>query len=298
MHLQESARDKHVYDASKAIKKEERADSPNLVIKQEPLSDVIVDTALKSLFRTVTENGREVFELLDSDEEMELADLSEDRGMSSDTMVASGDFDVLKMDLDDDLDDSDEPHLFQNSGYTSSDSSSDSGIDCDTFSEPSSNWLDDGILSTVKQGPIKITRQCTVDAVEYISDLPTYWPVPRNKRAYVVDLSDPKFDVYDKNGRLMTVDALIKNAVSAHYVHSSLHVVFKYILRNRTRGRVALATAPGILVLKFLHQFLDSTMAKKSFVEGAVSHAPAIQPASTSTLLWLIKKDLNLTRGR
>ena len=96
----------------------------------------------------------------------------------------------------------------------------------------------------------------------------------------------------------MTVDALIKNAVSAHYVHSSLHVVFKYILRNRTRGRVALATAPGILVLKFLHQFLDSTMAKKSFVEGAVSHAPAIQPASTSTLLWLIKKDLNLTRGR
>ena len=84
MHLQESARDKHVYDASKAIKKEERADSPNLVIKQEPLSDVIVDTALKSLFRTVTENGREVFELLDSDEEMELADLSEDRGMSSD----------------------------------------------------------------------------------------------------------------------------------------------------------------------------------------------------------------------
>jgi CRISPR/Cas system CMR-associated protein Cmr3 (group 5 of RAMP superfamily) len=34
-HLQENARDKHVTDASKAIKKE-RADSPNLVIKQEP----------------------------------------------------------------------------------------------------------------------------------------------------------------------------------------------------------------------------------------------------------------------
>jgi len=62
-----------------------------------------------------------------------------------------------------------------------------------------------------------------VDAVEYISDLPSYWPVPRNtKRAYVVDLSDPKYNVYDKNGRLMTVDALIKNAVSrgAYFLYS------------------------------------------------------------------------------
>ena len=65
------------------------------------MSEVIVNTAVKSLFRTVTENGQEVFELLDSDDEMELA---EDKGMSSDTMV--GDFD-LKMDSDD-SDDSDD----------------------------------------------------------------------------------------------------------------------------------------------------------------------------------------------
>ena len=96
---------------------------------------------------------------------------------------------------------------------------SDSGRDCDN-SEAPSDWLDDNISSTVKQGPIKITRQCTADATEYISELPSYWPVPPNPRAYVVDLSDPKFDVYDKNGRLMTVDALIKNAVSSHLLHS------------------------------------------------------------------------------
>ena len=207
-HLQEYARDKHVTDASNAIKKEERADSPNLVIKQEPVSDVLVNTAVKSLFRTVTENGQEVFELLDSDDEMELA---EDKGMSSDTMV--GDFDRdLKMDSDDDSDNSDDR---EKSVFTSSDS----GRDCDD-SEASSNWLDDNISSTVKEGPIKITRQCTVDAVEYISELPSYWPVPRNPRAYVVDLSDPKFDIYDKSGRLMTVDALIKNSVSSPFLHS------------------------------------------------------------------------------
>ena len=150
------------------MKKEECADSPNLVIKQEPLSNVIINTAVKSLFRTVTENGHEVFELLDSDDEMELADTSEDKGMSSlssDTMV--GDFDI-KMDSDDDLD---EPHWFHNqekSVYTSLDS----GRDCDD-SEAPSNWLDDNISSTVKQGPIKIMRQCTVDATEYISELPS-----------------------------------------------------------------------------------------------------------------------------
>ena len=144
--------------------------------------------------------------MLDSDDEMGLA---EDKGMSSDTMV--GDFD-LKMDSDDDSDDSDDR---EKSVYTSSDSRR----DCDD-SEAPSNWLNDNISSTVKEGPIKIMRQCTVDAVEYISELPSYWPVPRNPRAYVLDLSDPKFDIYDKSGRLMTVDALIKNAVSSPFLHS------------------------------------------------------------------------------
>jgi hypothetical protein len=214
LNLQEYTRDKHVTDASKVtVIKEERAVSPNLVIKEEPMSDVVnlnAVTAEKTLFRTVTENGRELIELLDSDYEMELA---EDKGMSSDTMV--GDFDI-KMgsdeSRDDDASDHDEPHLFH-ADREKSDTSSDSEIDCD-FS--ASVWLDEHVSSTVKHGPIKITRQCTVDAVEYISDLPSYWPVPQNKRAYVLDLSDPKFDVYDKNGKLMTVDALIKNAVSSH----------------------------------------------------------------------------------
>jgi len=54
---------------------------------------------MNALFRTVTENGQEIIELLDSDHEMEPVDASEDKGMSSDTMV--GDFDV-EMDSDDD----------------------------------------------------------------------------------------------------------------------------------------------------------------------------------------------------
>jgi hypothetical protein len=205
--MEPSARVKHVPNASVAIK--EHALSPDLVIKQEPGIVTTNATNSESLFRNLTENIPEVIELLDSDHEMEPVDASEDKGMSSDTMV--GDFDI-EMDSDDDED----PHLFHDQEKSNS-SASDSDDDSD-FDQPiSSNWLDDSISSTVKQGPIKITRQCKVDAVEYLSDLPSYWPVPRNKRAYVVDLSDPKFNVYDKNGKLMTVDALIKNAVRTNF---------------------------------------------------------------------------------
>lgn len=189
------------------------------------MSDVIPmanTAAVKSFFQTVIENGQEIIELLESDNEIEAdhdLSASEDNGMSSDTLVQVGHFDI-EMDSDDD---DEELHQFhddrEKSDLGSSESDSDSDFD---YNRPaSSNWLDDNISSTVNQGPIKITRQCTVDAVEYLSDLPSYWPVPRNKRAYVVDLSDPKFNVYDKNGKLMTVDALIKNAVSVHFLYSS-----------------------------------------------------------------------------
>ena len=59
MLLQEDARVKHVTNTSI---KEERAVSPDLVLKQEPVSDLdmMVNMAAKSLFRTVTENGQEI----------------------------------------------------------------------------------------------------------------------------------------------------------------------------------------------------------------------------------------------
>jgi hypothetical protein len=143
-HLQESARVKYVTTSTNASIKEERAVSPNLVIKQEPVSgdsDVIpINTAVKSLpvFRTVTENGQEIIELLDSDNEMELADTgtsdSEDKGMSSDTMVGPGprDFDIeLEMDSDD------EPHAGDQAKSNKTDS--DLGLDSDNDSDSESD---------------------------------------------------------------------------------------------------------------------------------------------------------------
>ena len=113
------------------------------------MSDVIVNTFMKSLFRTVTENGHKTIELLDSDDEMELAeaDTSEDKGMSSDGVTMVGDFDV---EMDSDSDD-EEPHLFHGSDREKSDTASlDFEIDCNDL-EASTNWLDKNITSTVEQ---------------------------------------------------------------------------------------------------------------------------------------------------
>ena len=82
---------KHTLNMSKAIK-EEHASTPNLVIKQELVSDRI-NSAMNPLFQTVTENGKEIIELLDSDQEMEPVDASVGKGISNTTV---GEFDTLK----------------------------------------------------------------------------------------------------------------------------------------------------------------------------------------------------------
>jgi len=137
--------------------------------------------------------------------EIDIPEMELDKGMSSDTAV--GDVFELEMDSEDDED----PRSFLLDEKMSDCSSH---LDSDSESESSSTTrLDEDISSMVKCGPFQVTRQCTVDYIEYLSALPTYWPVPRDKRAYLIDLSDPKYNIKDKNGKLLPVDALIKNSV-------------------------------------------------------------------------------------
>jgi len=180
-----------------------------LVVKSEPvLVNIEIRDPPNPTYRsTVTDDGREVLELFSSDDEMEIdiPGVELDKGMSSDTAV--GDDFEPEIDSEDDED----PHSFLYDDKMS-DCSSDLASDSELESS-STTWLDDGISSMVKHGPFQVTRQCTVDYIEYLSALPTYWPVPRDKRAYLIDLSDTKYDVKDKNGKLLPVDALIKNSV-------------------------------------------------------------------------------------
>ena len=161
--------------------------------------------------RQIQEGGKEVFLILDSDsegEESQAVALPRDGedGMSNDTAVGDPDyyFDSEGDHHDDGL-----------AEVNCSDSDIDPMSDIDSEVElPQTLWLDDGLISRVSNKPCKVTRQRSVERVEYLNDLPSYWPIPEVLVAYVLDLSDPKFDIRNKDGDLLPVDTLICDKAS------------------------------------------------------------------------------------
>ena len=79
-------------------------------------------------------------------------------------------------------------------------------------------WEDSpGVISYEIQQSFHVTKDTQVESVEYLNELPAIWPVPRRPTAYIVDLQDPKFRIYNENGILRRVDALLKNKVSIQH---------------------------------------------------------------------------------
>ncbi|KDR65997.1 hypothetical protein GALMADRAFT_131200 [Galerina marginata CBS 339.88] len=74
-------------------------------------------------------------------------------------------------------------------------------------------WLDSDVTSTVSFRPRQLNRERSVDEVETVIGLPSYYPVPRTKRAYILDLSDNKYQLNDDSNdhKLIPLDALVKD---------------------------------------------------------------------------------------
>ncbi|KAJ7176340.1 hypothetical protein C8R43DRAFT_1102271 [Mycena crocata] len=72
-------------------------------------------------------------------------------------------------------------------------------------------WGDVDFISRAIDGPATINRQSKVVRVEYLNDIPSFLPVPRNKTAFILDLRDPKFDFADADGVLLRAHTLILN---------------------------------------------------------------------------------------
>ncbi len=53
-----------------------------------------------------------------------------------------------------------------------------------------------------------------LERVEYLNQLPALWPILEQPTAFILDLRDPRYNLYDKDGNLHRVDALVKNKVS------------------------------------------------------------------------------------
>ncbi|KAJ6625163.1 hypothetical protein B0H10DRAFT_1942752 [Mycena sp. CBHHK59/15] len=72
-------------------------------------------------------------------------------------------------------------------------------------------WMDPDISSTFRIIHHELTSDlCShVEQLEYLTEIPTFWPVLRVPTAFIVDLSHPKFDEYlDEK---YTVDAMLKD---------------------------------------------------------------------------------------
>ncbi|KAJ7741845.1 hypothetical protein B0H16DRAFT_1861601 [Mycena metata] len=61
-------------------------------------------------------------------------------------------------------------------------------------------WYNPDIISRVIIGPAEINRQNKVRRVEYLTEIPSYFPVFREPTAIVIDMRHEKFNFYDTDG--------------------------------------------------------------------------------------------------
>ncbi|KAJ7702166.1 hypothetical protein B0H16DRAFT_1832003 [Mycena metata] len=78
---------------------------------------------------------------------------------------------------------------------------------------PSNTLWQDDITSSVRTGRFTITQKIKVQRLEYLSEIPSIWPIPRSSTAFVIDLDDEKHNIINPDtGDLMAVDRIIRNA--------------------------------------------------------------------------------------
>lgn len=207
-------------DASPRVKREDS--EPILDIGSSPiLTRVLTD-----------EDGRETIQILDSDDEMdvpgaathvspaisEAGDTDGDDELMSSTVFGS-DHD-MEWDQEDDsevqngLGSSDydiELSSQPDSEYGSEMSEFGSEIEGEELGPSDTDWLDPDVHSDAINEHTRITRQLTVERVEFVSGCPSYWPVPRIPTAYIVDFRAEEYDLDDKKGKPFTADGIIKD---------------------------------------------------------------------------------------
>ncbi|KAJ6579311.1 hypothetical protein B0H10DRAFT_1962985 [Mycena sp. CBHHK59/15] len=127
-------------------------------------------------------------------------------------------------------------------------------------------WQDEQISSFVHINQFRVTKDVTVQRVEYLSEIPSIWPIPETPTAFVVNLQDPKFEITDNAGNLYTVDTLIKSNDN----DSWRGVPALLTRRSQSRlswGNLAFSAANLVSIAKdALHRDLDPTSRDAVFV--------------------------------
>ncbi|KAJ6555921.1 hypothetical protein B0H19DRAFT_1292773 [Mycena capillaripes] len=148
----------------------------HLGIKSEPSS-----VALPVRMRTLTENDRTVIELLDSDSEPDSPAATTIEGFDASSSIPTSPNEHSADNDDDEL----------------------------TMQPSDTHWMDPGISSMAMNIHHELTADiCShVERLEFLTEIPTFWPVPRVPTVFIVDLSHAK---WDRALAKHTTDMLIK----------------------------------------------------------------------------------------
>lgn len=186
---------------------------PSISVKAENLDDSYLDLTVASPDR-IQFDPHEIIEI-SSDED-------EDAMLTCSTSDFDTDFETIPdTDILTDADTDGSYWASSDGGYDiDMDSLSEEGEDAGTggkMPEPT-DWGDEEVQSRViySGAPISITRQLSVTRVELLQSLPSLWVVPLEPTAFIIDARGPDF-AFEENGKLVTVDRLIKDKVSAPY---------------------------------------------------------------------------------
>lgn len=104
-------------------------------------------------------------------------------------------------------------------------------LEFDTISDTA--WEDSEVTSYVIEKTFEVAKGFLVERVEYLNQLPALWPILEQPTAFILDLRDPKYNLYDKDGDLYRVDALVKNKVSVRVCLLTQYTMTYNFLRTR-----------------------------------------------------------------
>jgi len=122
-------------------------------------------------------------------------------------------------------------------------------------------WTDSDITSFVIEGDLQVTTELWVKRVEYLSEIPYIFPIPKVATAFIVDLQDEKFLIPKSEGdpTPRRPDALIKNKVRC-LAAKCIAPIDEVNSRTRTVGRVGVE-APILLPMCVFNQDMNASCA-------------------------------------
>ena len=158
-------------------------------------------------------------------------------------------------------------------------------------------WTDSEIKSFVIDGDLQVTTELWVKRVEYLSEIPYIFPIPKVATAFIIDLRDEKFLIptSESDPTPQRIDALIKSKVCSFSADNKIFFLNDWVIFfiTRTVGRVGAENRIQLPVCVFNQEMNASCAVDHGSLVKVAMHAQK----STPSFLTLHAMTLILSHG-